>query len=228
MSKTAHIIAIRASSITHQGPLGFGIKPLDEAGTAAIFGGEVWVGPRPILEESPDFVQPIPYIVVKEGDKLLSYVRTPKGGETRLHNKVAVGFGGHVDLADAVTDDQGVIDLKATMANAALREMSEELGIELGADMLERYPNLLAYTHVIQSQATPVDAVHIGFVVTVDLSVLPEGEFNYEDAIADATKLTPAELRARDALDGADRLELETWAGLVVDQMLADQPALAA
>jgi predicted NUDIX family phosphoesterase len=229
MSKTAHIIALRAASIAGWAGLGFGIRALDDAGRAAIFDqGEVWAGPRPVLEESPEFVQPIPYIVVKDGDQLISYIRTPKGGEARLHNKVAVGFGGHVDLADAVLNDRAEIDLKGTMAKAALRELSEELGITLSDDMLVRYPDLLSYTHVIQSQATPVDAVHIGFVVTVDLNVLPSGDFNYEDAIASATKMTPAELRARGNAEGEARLELETWTGLVVDDLLASDARLAA
>lgn len=229
MSKIAHIIAIRASSIAGWAGLGFGIRPVDEAGETAIFdNGEVWVGPRPILEESPEFVQPIPYIVVKNGDKLLSYLRTPKGGEQRLHSNIAVGFGGHVDLADVVVDEDGVINLRATMAKAALRELSEELGVTLTDEMLEKHPDLLAYTHVIQSQAKPVDAVHIGFVVSIDLSVLPSDEFNFEDAIGNVKQMTPAELRAAHDLTGADRLELETWAGLVVDQILGETEALAA
>src|SRR3546814_9399888 len=99
---------------------------------------EIWVGPRQVLETSPDFIQPIPYIVVKNGDNLLSYLRTPKGGEERLHSKIAVGFGGHVDLKDATLNDDLMIDLRATMATAALREMSEELGITLTSDMLEK------------------------------------------------------------------------------------------
>src|SRR3546814_4002415 len=74
--------------------LGFGIRHVDEVGETAIFdNGEIWVGPRQMLETSPDFIQPIPYIVVKNGDNLLSYLRTPKGGEERLHSKIAVGFG---------------------------------------------------------------------------------------------------------------------------------------
>src|SRR3546814_843146 len=229
MSKSAHIIAIRAASIAGWAGLGFGIRPVDEVGETAIFdNGEIWVGPRQVLETSPDFIQPIPYIVVKNGDNLLSYLRTPKGGEERLHSKIAVGFGGHVDLKDATLNDDLMIDLRATMATAALREMSEELGITLTSDMLEKHPDLLKYTHIIHSQATPVDEVHIGFVVTVDLSVLPTDEFDFEDAIGNVKQMTARELRAAHDLEGEDRLELETWAGLVVDQIPSDAEAVAA
>lgn len=229
MSKIAHIVAIRAASIAGWAGLGFGIRALDEAGDTTIFdNAEVWVGPRQILEMDPNFVQPIPYIVVENDGKLLSYLRTPKGGEERLHSKIAVGFGGHVDVADVVTDADGVIDLRATMIKAALRELSEELGINLTDEILARYPDLLKYTDVIQSQETEVDKVHIALVVTIDLSILSETEFKFEDAIGNAQQMTPAELRAADQREGDDRLELETWAGLVVDQHLANpEPVLA-
>lgn len=229
MSKTAHIIALRATSIASWAGLGFGIKPTEQGeGPSPLDCGEVWVGPRPVLEMSPEFVQPIPYIVVRDGDEVLSYVRSAKGGEARLHDKVAIGFGGHVDVADAVINAAGEIELKATMQKAALRELEEELGITLPAELLNDYPELLTYTHVIHSQATPVDEVHIGFVVTVDLSVLPSAEFQYEDAIADAKKMTPAELKRRSTCGGDDQIELETWTGLVVDSMLAEGARAAA
>src|SRR3546814_14935796 len=125
----------------------------------------------------PDFIQPIPYIVVKNGDNLLSYLRTPKGGEERLHSKIAVGFGGHVDLKDATLNDDLMIDLRATMATAALREMSEELGITLTSDMLEKHLVLLKYTHIIHSQATPVAEVQLSFVLTDQLFLLPHHDF---------------------------------------------------
>src|SRR3546814_10797323 len=99
------------------------------------------------------------------------------------------GLGGHVDLKDATLNDDLMIDLRATMATAALREMSEELGITLTSDMLEKHPDLLKYTHIIHSQATPVDEVHIGFVVTVDLSVLPTDEFRSEEHTSELQSL---------------------------------------
>src|SRR3546814_11036153 len=94
--------------------------------------------------------------------------------------------------------------------------------------MLEKHPDLFKYTHRSHSQATPVDEVHIGFVVTVDLSVLPTDEFDFEDAIGNVKQMTARELRAAHDLEGEDRLELETWAGLVVDQILSDAEAAPA
>ncbi|AXK43981.1 hypothetical protein [Erythrobacter aureus] len=232
MSKIAHIIALRSAPIAMSIGLGFGIRPFDEAADAAVFDNHnVWVGPRGHLdkkgEEDTDFVQPIPYIVVRDGDKLLSYIRGSDGGESRLHNNSSVGIGGHVDAMDAIYNKDGMIDLRKTLSVSAIREICEELGIDLPDDVLEQHPDLLEWTSLIQSQAKPVDSVHIGLVCEIDLKILRSfaPEFNFETAIANAEYLTPAELIERDARQGDERVEMETWTGLVVNQMLQPEPA---
>ncbi len=232
MSKIAHIIALRSAAIAGSIGLGFGIRPFDEAADQAVFDNHnVWVGPRGWLdkkgEEDTNFVQPIPYIVVRDGEKILSYIRGGDGGESRLHNLVSVGIGGHVDASDAIFNDDGMIDLRKTLSVSAVREICEELGIELPDDVLEQHPDLLAWTHIIQSQAKPVDSVHIGLVCEIDLKILRgfAPEFNFETAIENAEYLTPAELVERDARAGEDRFEMETWTGLVANQMLELEPA---
>lgn len=228
MSKKETIIALRPATIASAIGLGFGIRAFDEAADAAIFDNDnVWAGPRPILdkkgEEDTGFIQPIPYIIVEDGDKILSYIRTPEGGESRLHNLVSVGIGGHIAVRDAIYLDDGSIDLRRTLSVAAIREIGEELGITMPENVLEAYPDLLTWTHVIQSQEKPVDCVHIALVCSINLSVMKNfsPEFNFEDAIGDAKYLTPAELRDADAREGNDRIEMETWARLVVEQKLA-------
>lgn len=208
MSKIAHIVAIRTGSL---GDLGFGIS--SHAGDVShIFEeGEVWIGPRPVLELDEDFVQPIPYIVIRKGDEVLAYTRAATGGEGRLHGKKAIGFGGHVDALDIVTDiDTGIIDLRFTMLKACIRELHEELGIPYEA--LEHVP--LEWTHVIQSDATPVDRVHVGLVCQLDISQLPSLDPQaFEDAIENA------EFTSWDGLftdSAAGLIELETWTGLLV------------
>ena len=206
MGKKAHIVAINAASI---GELGFGISnhPGD---VAAVLGGEVWIGPRPVLEENSDFVQPIPYITVRKGGKLLTYVRGGGGGEGRLHGKLAVGFGGHVDAEDIVIRGDGVIDLVGTMAVAMSRELQEELGVIISPETL-RTSTGAQWSHAIHSIDTPVDAVHIGLVATLDLDKMPGlAKFDYEADIENAKFMTPAEIKAAG-------LDLETWTRLVVN-----------
>src|SRR3546814_15906328 len=100
--------------------------------------GEIWVGPRQVLETSPDFIQPIPYIVAKNGDNLLSYLRTAKGGEERLPPNIAVGFGGHVDLKVATLNDELRIHQRHPMATPTLRDMSDERGLPPTRDLLAK------------------------------------------------------------------------------------------
>jgi predicted NUDIX family phosphoesterase len=211
MSKIAHIVAIAADSLAD---LGFGISDKLTTVDNVLDKGEAWIGPRQRLEQHFGFVQPIPYIVIKNGDKFLAYKRGGTGGEDRLHSKVSIGFGGHVDLADAVVDDQGVVDLRKTMNKACVRELEEELGISLKGVMPEQLRPLFQWTHVIQSDASPVDRVHIGLVAQIDVTLLPGIDpSNFEDVIENAYWST---------LDGfftdgvAGLLELETWSALVL------------
>ncbi|MCG7348883.1 NUDIX domain-containing protein [Sphingomonas sp. ACRSK] len=211
MSKTAHIVAICGSSI---GELGFGITNRLATITRVLEEGVVWIGPRPLLEENLGFVQPIPYIVIRDGDKVLAYERGKGGGDARLHAKVSIGFGGHVDLADAVTDEAGVIDLRRTMVKACVRELEEELGIDLSALMPEQRDALCSWTHVISSDASPVDEVHIGLVATIDISDLPGIDpAKFEDVIENARWRYASDLVA-DQKDGI--VTLESWTSLVL------------
>ena len=51
-------------------------------------------------EKDPRWLQVIPYIVMRQGHKVLVYRRTTKGGESRLHHKWSLGVGGHVNQED--------------------------------------------------------------------------------------------------------------------------------
>jgi predicted NUDIX family phosphoesterase len=210
MSKRAHIVAISRASLESEGGMGFGITAFEPSIDFALDCGEVWVGPRPVLEEDENFLQPIPYIVVRRGNQLLAYTRSSKGGEDRLHAKVSVGFGGHVDAADLVVNGDGIIDLRATLLDACSREIDEELGILLSSDTLSA---VMKFTHLIQSDANAVDRVHIGFVGVLDLNSLPEGKaLKFEDTIENAEFLTLSEL-------GDGTRNLESWTALLVDRL---------
>lgn len=213
MSKLAHIVAIKASSL---GDLGFGISNVPGDITHVLYEGEVWIGPRPTLEDDFDFVQPIPYIVIRDGDKVLAYERGKGGGDARLHAKVSIGFGGHVDLADAVTDEAGVIDLRRTMVKACVRELEEELGIDLSALMPEQRDALCEWTHVISSDASPVDEVHVGLVAMIDVRQLPGIDpTKFEDVIENARWMQVDGLFTDYA---AGVVNLESWTALVLSR----------
>lgn len=67
-------------------------------------------------------LQLIPYCLVTDGERILSYYRTKHTGEERLRGNLSLGFGGHINPIDA--EGNGSLIL-----NCAKRELEEELGL---------------------------------------------------------------------------------------------------
>lgn len=222
MSKIAHIVALDASVLSLVGGAGAGLKPIAAADEGQhplldLSNDALWVGSRPRLEVDPSFVQPIPYIVVTDGERVLTYVRGKSGGEGRLHNKVSIGFGGHVDVGDAQVDPQtGVILLRDTLRTAAWRELYEELAVP---DWIITRNLDLTWTHTIHSDATEVDRVHVGFVCEAkltDTNWRPDPE-QAEDSARELKWLTFAELAELTDPANPERAEPETWTRLLIE-----------
>lgn len=128
------------------------ILPADEA-PRWLATVDYWYGPRQRLEDEPSFRQVIPYVVLANSGRVLSYTRSASSNEPRLHQKVSVGFGGHVSLGDCVLAAER-IDGLGTIAAAAEREVREELdGVVLSRS---------SYLGVVALSETPVDRVHLG------------------------------------------------------------------
>ena len=158
----------------------------------------VWFGPRRVLEEREDYRQIIPYIVLCVGDRVVRYTRTPAGGETRLHGRMSVGLGGHVDLIDSKTSGDH-FELLGTVEQAAERELQEELG-EVACKR-RRWVGLLV------DNDTPVGRVHIGLIGIWDIYGLPDREA--EDAVGEVELVSLAELRQNAEM-------LETWSAMLL------------
>ncbi len=153
-----HIICISNETVT-QALSGEGfIKTSDN-----IFNlNQLWIGPRPHLEEDEHFKQIIPYVILSHQGKVAVYQRTKKGGESRLHNLNSIGFGGHIDAFDLAYDADGTINLDKTIETSAQREIDEELNI---SDIVSK--TQLGY---ILDNSNPVGRVHIGVVERWELS----------------------------------------------------------
>jgi len=107
--------------------------------------------PRKRMETSPKWKQLIPYIVVTKGHQVFVTRRLPKGGESRLHGKISVGIGGHINDGD-----------KKLHANPIWGGMWRELGEELclpGCKQIRPVP-----IGVVNHDQDPVGKVHIGLV----------------------------------------------------------------
>jgi predicted NUDIX family phosphoesterase len=110
---------------------------------------------RKIAEEDPSHKQIIPYILVVHDDKFLLYRRTKKQGESRLHNKYSLGFGGHINDCDG----NSVTDTNLILA-ATIRELNEEI-------FLPSFRQLSAIGF-INDDSNPVGRVHLGVAFVVE------------------------------------------------------------
>lgn len=162
----------------------------------------LWFGPRPTLETMSTYRQILPYVLLRQNGKYVSYNRTPAGEESRLHGKVSFGLGGHVDLGDAHSYGEQ-IDLEGTLLNAIHRELAEEV------------PNLivdsqsLRWLAVVADNDSEVGRVHIGLVAVMDVI----SETTGAEGDVGATQLRSLE----ELTEIRDRLE--PWSALLVDML---------
>lgn len=161
-----------------------------------------WCGPREDLEQNPMFKQIIPYVVVKIGDKYLSYTRTSKGGEGRLYDKLSIGFGGHIDFSD-VRRHQDSVDIISTLKDVAAREIIEEIGINE-----DKYQ----WIGLVNDESNAVGQVHIGIVCIVSLNKKDLPKKSDDESISEFNLLSLEEIQATE-------LNIETWTKLVVDYL---------
>lgn len=163
------------------------------------------------------FRQLIPYIVVvDESNRILTYSRTAKGGEARLHNCVSIGWGGHIDLDDVYSTDS-IVDLEETLYSCAYRELEEELGYQIPHyHISEQKPNAF-----ILSDKDAVSHVHLGVVRTV--LVHSSIELNIEDSSKLLGWKTFEELRAM-----GNEGQLEAWSLALVTEPHSVEDLLSA
>lgn len=122
---------------------------------------------RGMAEVTPAWKQVIPYITVfhdysNESDpRVLTYRRGKKGAEARLHGKLSLGFGGHVNPQDAHPDHVATPEnsIAAILKRAMHRELSEELS---RYDVLTD-PEIAA---IINHDDSSVASVHLGVLHT--------------------------------------------------------------
>jgi predicted NUDIX family phosphoesterase len=151
---------------------------------------------RAAAEEDPTHKQIIPYCIFRCGDRILHYTRGKAGGESRLHAKISVGVGGHVNPVDM---DGGKTGPDAYHA-AVTREIEEEL--DLPGDHTHRIIALL------NDDSNPVGQVHLGIVHLIDLP--SEAVSSREDALLDMAFSSLADL------NGPMFDRLETWSAFCI------------
>jgi predicted NUDIX family phosphoesterase len=145
--------------------------------------------PRARAEVSPAFRQIIPYVLIRHGDAFFVLERTPKQSEARLHHKVSLGIGGHINPGD---------DLAAGLQ----KELDEEVAID------SLYT--LQFIGILNDESTEVGRVHLGAVHLLT----PKAP---RVSVRETEKMTGRWVAVGDLAPLRDRME--TWSQIVLDQL---------
>ena len=137
------------------------------------------------VEEDPSLKQPIPYVVLTRDAaggalEVFCYTRLSGGGETRLHGKVSVGVGGHMNRSF------GRETLEEVVWDEAARELGEELRFQDEDTGAEIEPPAARFVGLINDDTGPVQQVHLGLL-----------------AIAEVNAATRVTVRETDQLEGS-------------------------
>lgn len=103
-----------------------------------------------------DYKQPIPYVVIRRDEKVFCYERLTGGGEARLHSKISIGVGGHMNKEKGTFKD--ILKINTD------RELEEELAINLygGESKLETIG-------ILNDDSNDVSKVHVGILLELHL-----------------------------------------------------------
>jgi predicted NUDIX family phosphoesterase len=147
---------------------------------------------RPTAETSPQYKQIIPYVLIRHAESWNLLQRTPKQTETRLHHKLSLGIGGHIN-----PDTPDLFD-------GLLKELEEEVEVQGDYD--------LTFLGILNDDTTDVGRVHLGAVYILDAH---QGTVTVRE-----TEKMSGRWVAREAL-AEHRDAMETWSQIVYDATIA-------
>jgi predicted NUDIX family phosphoesterase len=154
---------------------------------------------RDHAERNPELKQIIPYNVMVCGDEILLLRRSKQGGESRLHDKLSIGVGGHINPEDLSSETS-----RDPIRDGAIREIEEEIEVRGTYD--------LRTVGFLNDDSNPVGAVHLGIVQVASIAGSVEIR---ETEVLGGELVSPAELR--DRLSRGENFE--TWSAILIDRI---------
>ena len=134
--------------------------------------------------------QIIPYLVLRDGERIFLMKRTRAGGDARLHDHYTIGVGGHMNPGDI------------SVTGALEREWREELTADF-------FPSF-TFLGLLNDDEVEVGLHHLGVVYLADAAGRSVG-------VRETHKLSGAFESVATALSVRDRME--TWSQLVLDSL---------
>lgn len=164
---------------------------------------------KDMAEHDENYKQLIPYQVLKHNNKYFVYERATKGGEARLHNKLSLGIGGHINSED--TDNNTFHNYPlGSYNNGKKRELNEEIP-------LNGTPYVYKTVAALYDDSTEVGRVHFGFIHVYELE-------NTLDIHVTDNKLNPKGWWTREQLIEGDGVSaFESWSQIVIDNLIKNE-----
>ena len=188
---------------------------------------------RPECEKNYNFIQMIPYIILRDIDretgavKYLTYKRGKKGKENKLHDKFSVGVGGHISVNQyvdsALKSDHVYIRHNAIPEKIVVAELVKEIQEETGFDMIEQFN--YEELDLIVMKATPfyldegpdsVNSYHFALPIAINVNGFADAFISNEPGVIEKLSWkTPEELKVL-----ADEGALEAWTDIVLKNFI--------
>jgi len=147
---------------------------------------------RKIAEESPEYRQIIPYVAIRNGGDWFVLRRTRKGTDARLHDKLSLGIGGHINPGHGV-------------AEGLQKELDEEVSIDGDYE--------ITFAGILNDDSTDVGRVHLGLVYLLDATTR-------DIRVLESEKLS-GEWHPASAL-GPMREPMEGWSQILYDALIKE------
>jgi predicted NUDIX family phosphoesterase len=170
-----------------------GIRSDDVEGILARIDRDGDFYPRRAAEADTTIKQIIPYLVLRDGERIFLMKRTKAGGDARLYDHFSVGVGGHMNPGD-----------ESVLAGLR-REWSEELVADFVPDF--------EFLGLLNDDEVEVGLHHLGVVYLADAA-------GRSVAVRETHKLSGSFESSEAVAAVYDRME--TWSQLVLD-VLADR-----
>lgn len=103
-------------------------------------------------EFAPEYKQIIPYLLITNRSNYILTQRTWRQTEKRLHNKLSIGFGGHINPAE-----------KTNSENVIMQGLYKELSEEVSLSQVDE----IRFCGVVNDDTSEVGRYHLGLVFLV-------------------------------------------------------------
>lgn len=167
-------------------------------------------------EEDPNYLQIIPYICVFHAGRVFYVQRGGEASEKRLHGKISIGMGGHLNREDElyVWPNRGAVISHSCerniILNGAIRELDEETQIDGNFN--------ITYAGMINHDCDPVNEVHLGIVFFAklwengrifprELEKISGHGLNYTHILSDSKHEGTLEMWSKSIIDGLKNMD---------------------